>query len=113
MKNNRLLISVIPLLVIVSLNLVIQQAVIEGNENDLYNNSNTISQSATDELIVTEINFIDESVKINAPSCSENLSLACPCGGHCEADPGNVCTLCSEWETQKKFVKCEKEVVVE
>lgn len=53
--------------------------------------------------------FYQGSTEVNAKGTEKTELISCPCGGHCKPDPGNVCTLCSEWETQMKFVSCKDE----
>tara|TARA_R110001599_G_scaffold84130_2_gene226610 strand:- start:6038 stop:6385 length:348 start_codon:yes stop_codon:yes gene_type:complete len=101
MKNSSIYISVLPLILIliVSFSLPIS----EKSEAPIKNELN-VSQQTIDNLI------LESGVEI--PSCTQEntAQFDCPCGGHCESDPGNVCTFCSELETQMKFVKCDSQI---
>jgi len=102
MKSYKLYISVLPLVLLI-LTFSFTSNTTEKSEIPVTTELN-VSQQTIDNLM------LESGIKV--PSCSsENaVKFDCPCGGHCESDPGNICTKCSEWETQMKFVKCDSKL---
>lgn len=96
--------SIIPLVVLVLIFGIQDNSSFQ--ENTTTQTENEAVDFETDITPEIEVNFIDESFSNEVKSCSK--IEACPCGGRCETDPGNVCTRCSEWSTGAKFVKCEE-----
>jgi hypothetical protein len=102
---NKICVSIIPLLMIIFV------SNFDANNTKLETTEAASEINIDHELMRSLIDKYGDNISVCSDQTEEYLEdefFTCPCGGNCESEPGGVCAVCSEWETQAKFKPCAK-----